>query len=350
MTRRLIECVTNFSEGINIDIINAIADAIRSVEGVELLNIDPGKAANRTVYTFVGEPELVVESAFRAVKKAQELIDMRLHRGEHPRIGATDVMPLIPIEGVTMEETVVYARGLAKRVGEELKIPVYCYENAAFDEKRRNLASCRKGEYEGIKEKLADPLWKPDFGSFEYNDVVAQSGISVIGAREFLLAVNFNLNTDSEHIAKEIALDVREKGRIIRDSEGQKIVDTAGCIIVKKGLISGLKAIGWYIKEYGKAQVSTNITNMHTAPLNVVFDEVSRKAGQYGVKVTGTEIIGLVPLRALLDCGNNYLEAENSKVDLNESEIIEYVIVKLGLSELCEFKPEEKIIEYLLMK
>ncbi|MFI3268685.1 MAG: glutamate formimidoyltransferase [Rikenellaceae bacterium] len=346
MTTRLIECVPNFSEGRDATIINAIADAIRSVEGVKLLNIDPGKAANRTVYTFVGEPELVIESAFLAVKKAQELIDMRTHTGEHPRIGATDVMPLIPIEGVTMAETVEYARSLSKRVGEELGIPVYSYENAAFSEERKNLATCRSGEYEGIREKLNNPMWKPDFGLSSYNDVVAKSGISVIGAREFLLAVNFNLNTDSEDVAKEIALDVREKGRLKRDKNGQKMLDNAGCPIVTKGKISGLKAIGWYIEEYGVAQVSTNITNMNTAPLNLVFDEISKKAEQRGVKVTGTEIIGLVPLRAILECGRAYMNSENDNA--TEKEIIDIAIEKLGLNDLCEFKPEEKIIEYLL--
>ncbi len=330
--KKLIECVPNFSEGRDMDVINRIVAAIGSVDGVSVLNVDPGAATNRTVVTFIGEPEAVTEAAFRGVAKAQELIDMRRHTGEHPRIGATDVLPLVPVSGVTMEEAAGLARGLAERVGNELGIPVYCYENAAYEEKRCNLASCRAGEYEGLEKKLADPSWRPDYGPSEYNESVARSGASVIGARDFLLAVNFNLNTTSTRRANAIAFDVREKGRPKREGGspvGKKILDAEGNVVMLPGTLKGTKAIGWYIEEYGIAQVSMNIVDMNATPLHVAYEEVCRKAEARGVRVTGCEVVGLLPRKVLIDAGK-------------------IAVRSMSLSDLAPFKPEERVIEYLI--
>ncbi|MEG1935789.1 MAG: glutamate formimidoyltransferase, partial [Rikenellaceae bacterium] len=328
------------------------ADAVSSVDGVSLLNVDPGRATNRTVFTFIGEPEAVVEAAFRAEQKAQELIDMRFHKGEHPRIGATDVLPLVPIEGVTMEEAVALARQLSKRVGEELGIPVYCYENAASMPSRRNLAACRSGQYEGLKLKISSADWKPDFGPCEFNSSVARSGASVIGARDFLLAVNFNLNTTSVELATDVAYDVRERGRAKREGDmasGKKIIDENGNVVMVPGTLKGVKAIGWYIEEYGIAQVSMNITDMNLTPLHKAFEEVSAKAAARGLRVTGTEIIGLLPLRAIVEAGEYYLNRQHCQTtNIAESEIVKIAVRSMGLSDITPFDPNKKIIEYLI--
>ncbi len=351
MEKKLVECVPNFSEGRDMAIIDQITSEITSVEGVSLLNVDPGFATNRTVVTFIGEPALVSEAAFKAIKKAAELIDMRKHHGEHPRMGATDVCPLVPVSGVTMEEAAEYARGLAKRVGEELGIPVYCYEAAAFKPERKNLAVVRAGEYEGLRKKLANPDMKPDFGPSEMNETVERSGASVIGARDFLLAVNFNLNTTSTRRANAIAFDVRERGRVKREGNpitGKKVVDENGKAVMIPGSLKGTKAIGWYIAEYGIAQVSMNITDMYATPLHVAFDEVCAKAAARGVRVTGTEIVGLVPKKVLIDAGKHYLAKQQRSAGIAESEIVKIAVKSLGLDDLCPFKPEEKVIEYLI--
>lgn len=351
MKKRLLECVPNFSEGVDRQILDQIAEAVRSVEGVSLLNIDPGVATNRTVFTFIGEPEAVVEAAFLGVKKAQELIDMRGHKGEHPRIGSTDVLPLVPIEGVSMEEAVEYARGLAQRVGGELGIPVYCYEKAAFSEKRQNLADCRSGEYEGLSKKMSDKEWIPDFGPQQFNESVARSGATVIGARDFLLAVNFNLNTTSVRRANAIAFDVRERGRAKREGNpitGKKVVDSNCEVVMMPGTLKGTKAIGWYIAEYGIAQVSMNIVDMNATSLHEAFEEVSKKAAARGVKVTGTEIIGLLPLRAIIEAGKYYLNLQNRSLGVSESEIVKIAVRSMGLNDIAPFDPQEKIIEYLI--
>lgn len=336
---RIIECVPNFSEGRDKQVISAIADSISRVEGVTLLNVDPGQATNRTVMTFAGAPEAVVEAAFRAIKTAAGLIDMRKHHGEHPRIGATDVCPLIPVSGLTMEQVVAYARDLARKVGEELEIPVYCYESAAFSEKRKNLAVCRAGEYEGLEEKLKDPLWKPDFGPGRYTEKTASTGLTVIGARDFLIAVNFNLNTTSVRRANAIAFDVREKGRKVMVN-GQETWEP--------GTLKDCKAIGWYIKEYGIAQVSMNITNIAVTPLHVAFDQVCDKAYSRGIRVTGTELVGLVPKRTLLDAGKYFLHKQQRSSGLPEEEIIRIAIKSMGLDELKPFDPKTRVLEYLL--
>lgn len=302
MVRRLIECVPNFSEGKNMLVIKQITDAVESVEGVKLLNVDPGNATNRTVVTFVGEPELVVEAAFRAIRKASEVIDMSHHHGEHPRMGATDVCPLIPIAGVSMEECAEMARALAKRVGEELSIPVYCYESSAFKPERRNLANCRSGEYEGLSRKFADPQWKPDFGPDKFEGRVVHTGATAIGARDFLVAINYNLNTTSTRRANAIAYDVREKGRKLREGNpitGKVVKDENGKDVWIPGTLKGCKAIGWYIGEYGIAQVSMNVTNITQTPVHVAFEEVVAKAAARGIRVTGSEIVGLIPKRFL---------------------------------------------------
>ncbi|MDE6482322.1 MAG: glutamate formimidoyltransferase [Rikenellaceae bacterium] len=348
---KLIECVPNFSEGRDMNIINAIVAAIGSAEGVKVLNVDPGAATNRTVVTFIGGPEAVVEGAFRGVAKAQELIDMRHHTGEHPRIGATDVLPLVPVAGVTMEEAAELARGLAERVGTELGIPVYCYESAAFEEKRRNLASCRAGEYEGLEKKLADPAWRPDYGPAEYTESVARSGASVIGARDFLLAVNFNLNTTSTRRANAIAFDVREKGRPKREGGspvGKKIVDAEGNVVMIPGTLKGTKAIGWYIEEYGIAQVSMNIVDMNSTPLHIAYEEVCRKAEARGVRVTGCEVVGLLPRKVLIDAGRYYLKLQRRSTGVSEEELVKIAVRSMSLSDLAPFKPEERVIEYLI--
>ncbi len=339
---RIIECVPNFSEGKDAVVIEKIAASIRAVSNVKLLHIDSGAAANRTVYTFAGEPEQVVEAAFQAIKTAGELIDMREQKGEHPRIGATDVCPLIPIANVSMEECIALARKLSERVGNELGIPVYCYEHAAFEEKRKNLANCRSGEYEGLKDKMQKPEWKPDFGPSEFNERVAFTGASVIGARDFLIAINFNLNTNSAEIAQEIAMDVRQKGRPKRNSDG-----TTEWI---PGTLKGVKAIGWYIEEFGIAQVSMNINDFSKTAPHEAFEEVSRQAEKRGVKVTGTELIGLIPKKCMLDAGVFYLQKQNKPTDILEKETIETAIKSMHFDDLKSFNPEKKIIEYVLEK
>lgn len=348
---KLIECVPNFSEGRDMTVIKQITDEIEKIDGVKLLDVDPGATTNRTVVTFVGTPDEVVEAAFQAVKKAQELIDMRQHKGDHPRFGATDVCPLVPISGITMEETAEYARKLGRRIGDELGIPVYLYENAATEEKRRNLANNREGEYEGLKEKLSDPAWKPDLGPAEFNESVARSGATAVGARDFLIAVNFNLNTTSTRRANAIAFDVREKGRPKREGNpitGKPIVDESGEPVMIPGTLKGTKAIGWYIEEYGIAQVSMNITNLSETPLHVAFDEVSEKARQRGIRVTGLEIVGLVPKKAIIDAGKYYLAKQTRSLGITESEIVKIAIKSMGLDDLKPFDPKEKIIEYVL--
>src|SRR3954469_24705556 len=349
--QRLIECVPNFSEGRDLNVIKQITDEIEKVEGVKLLDVDPGATTNRTVVTFVGNPDDVIEAAFRSVKKAQELIDMRTHRGDHPRFGATDVCPLVPISGVTMDEVIEYAHQLGKRIGDELGIPVYAYENAATEEKRRNLANCRAGEYECLKDRLASEAWKPDFGPAEFNESVARSGATAVGARDFLIAVNFNLNTTSTRRANAIAFDVREKGRPKREGNsmtGKIITNQAGEPVMIPGTLKGTKAIGWYIAEYGIAQVSMNITNLSQTPLHIAFDEVSEKAQKRGLRVTGLEIVGLVPKKAILDAGKYYLTKQQRSLGLTEDEIVKIAIRSMGLGDLKPFIPTEKIIEYML--
>ncbi len=346
--KQLIECVPNFSEGNDMHIIKQITDEIESVEGVRLLDVDPGKATNRTVVTFVGTPDEVVEAAFLAIKKASELIDMSKHHGEHPRFGATDVCPLVPISNISMEETVKYAHKLAKRVGEELEIPVYCYEFAAREEKRRNLANVRSGEYEGLKEKLADPAWKPDFGPAKFN---AQAGATAISARNFLVAYNINLNTTSTRRANAIAFDVREAGRVKREGNpitGKIVKDENGNPVRIPGTLKKTKAIGWYIKEYGIAQISMNLTDITVTSIHQAFDEVSEKARLRGIRVTGSELVGLVPLQAILDAGKHYLRKQQRSTGISEEEIIKIAVKSLGLDELKPFNPKERIIEYLL--
>jgi len=346
--KQILECVPNFSEGKDMKIIKQITEEIESVEGVKLLNVDPGKATNRTVVTFVGTPPEVVEAAFLAVKKASELIDMNKHKGEHPRFGATDVCPLVPVGGITMEETVEYARKLAKRIGEHLNIPVYCYENAAFEEKRRNLASCRSGEYEGLKEKLKNPEWKPDFGPCEFNK---KSGATAVGARDFLVAYNINLDTTSTRRANAIAFDVRERGRVKKEGNpltGKIVKDDNGNTVMIPGSLKSVKGIGWYIEEFGIAQISLNLTNISVTPIHIAFDEVCIKAEARGVRVTGSEIVGLVPLKAMLDAGKYFLKKQKRSVGVSDKELLKIAIKSLGLNDLYEFKPEEKIIEFLL--
>ncbi len=339
MNIRLIECVPNFSEGRDKQVIDAITSAVCSVEGVKLLNVDPGAATNRTVVTFVGGPEAVVEAAFRAIRTAALVIDMRKHQGTHPRSGATDVCPLIPVSGITMEETVEYARSLARRVGEDLGIPVYCYEKAAMSENRRNLAVCRAGEYEGLPKKLQSPLWKPDFGPGDFTENVAKTGLTVIGARDFLVAANFNLNTTSVRRANSIAFDVREKGRKV-------VVD--GKETVQPGSLKSCKAIGWFIEEYGIAQVSMNLTDIGVTPLHVAFDEVCARASARGMRVTGTELVGLIPRRTLLEAGRYFLHKQQRSSGLPEEELIATAVRSMGLNDLRPFNPREKVLEYLL--
>lgn len=333
------------------NVIKQITGEIERVEGVRLLDVDPGASTNRTVVTFVGGPEEVIEAAFQAVKKAQELIDMRVHKGDHPRFGATDVCPLVPVAGITMEETADYAHKLGRRIGEQLGIPVFAYENAATEEKRRNLASCREGEYEGLKDRICTEEWKPDFGPSEFTENVARSGAVAVGARDFLIAVNFNLNTTSKRRANAIAFDVREKGRPMREGNpitGKIVTDENGEQVMIPGTLKGTKAIGWFIEEYGIAQVSMNITNLSQTPLHVAFDEVSEKAAARGVRVTGLEIVGLVPKSALLEAGKHYLRKQRRSLGIAEAEIIKIAIKSMGLDDLKPFDPNEKVIEYLL--
>lgn len=339
MQKKIIECVPNFSEGHDMGIIKQITDVIESVEGVTLLDIDPGKDTNRTVVTFVGNPEAVSEAAFLSVKKATEVIDMSKHHGEHPRMGATDVYPFVPVSGITMEETVLFARKVAERIGNELGIPVYCYENAAFKEERRNLASCRSGEYEGLKKKLADPEWKPDFGTTQFNE---RSGATAVGARDFLVAFNVNLNTTSTRRANAIAFDVREKGRKVKNEKGENIY--------LPGTLKNVKAIGWYIEEYGIAQISMNLTNISVTPVHIAFDEVCLKADGRGVRVTGSELVGLIPLKSLLDAGRYFLAKQQRSGGVSDEELIKIAVRSMGLNDIHKFKPEEKIIEYVMEK
>jgi glutamate formiminotransferase/formiminotetrahydrofolate cyclodeaminase len=346
--KQIIECVPNFSEGRNLQIIKQITDEIESVEGVKLLNVDSGKATNRTVVTFVGEPEPVIEAAFLAIKKAAELIDMSKHKGAHPRMGATDVCPLIPIANISMEETARYAIKLAKRVGEELQIPVYLYEEAQSNPARKNLSEIRAGEYEGFFKKIKLPEWKPDFGP---NEFPAKTGATVIGARDILVAYNINLNTTSVRRANAIAFDVREKGRIKREGNpitGKQVLDENGNPVYIPGSLKAVKAIGWYIEEYGIAQISMNLTNINITPVHVAFEEVVKKANERGVRVTGSELVGLIPLKCLLDAGKYFLEKQKRSTGVSESELIKIAVKSLGLDELGPFKPEERIIEYLI--
>lgn len=334
--KRIIECVPNFSEGVNLSVIKQITDSIESVAGVRLLNVDPGKATNRTVVTFVGEPEAVCEAAFCAIKKAGELIDMRSHAGAHPRMGATDVCPLIPIAGITLEETAHYARKLAQRVGTELDLPVYCYEAAQPDPARSNLSVIRAGEYEGFFKKIKEPAWKPDFGPSSFD---AKRGATVIGARDFLVAYNINLNTTSTRRANAVAFDIREAGR--NKLENGKTIHVPGSL-------KAVKAIGWYIEEYGIAQISINLTDIRTTPVHVAFDEACKKATERGLRVTGSELVGLVPLKALTDAGRYFLEKQKRSTGVAEAELIKIAVRSLGLDELAPFDPEKRVIEYLL--
>jgi len=326
--KQLIECVPNFSEGVNLEIIKQITDQIESVAGVRLLNIDPGKATNRTVVTFVGEPEPVITAAFLAIQKAGELIDMSKHHGEHPRMGATDVCPLIPIANISMEECARYAQKLAKRVGEELVLPVYLYEAAQANKERSNLSHIRAGEYEGFFKKIKEPQWQPDFGPVEFD---VRRGATVIGARDFLVAYNVNLNTTSTRRANAVAFDVREAGRMV---DG----------INQPGTLKAVKAIGWYIEEYGIAQISMNLTNLDITPLHLAFDEVCTKAQNRGLRVTGSELVGLVPLKTMTDAGKYFLQKQKRSVGVSEKELIRIAILSMGLDELASFKPEERII------
>ena len=351
MLKQLIECVPNISEGRDINKINEIANTVETVEGVKLLDIDPGKATNRTVITFVGEPSQVIEAAFLLIKKASQLIDMSKHTGEHPRFGATDVCPLVPISGISLEETAKYAKKLGKRIGEELEIPVYLYEKAAQEEKRINLANCRAGEYEGLKNKLSDSNWKPDFGPNEFNDKVSKSGATAISARDFLVAYNVNLNSTSTRRANSIAFDIREGGRIKREGNpitGKKVFDASGEPIRIPGKLKAVKGIGWYIDEYGIAQISYNLTNISITSMHEAFDETCKSANKRGLRVTGSELIGLIPLKAMLDAGDFYLKKQQRSLGISEAEKIKIAVKSLGLDDLKPFNPDEKIIEYVL--
>ncbi len=351
MQKRIIECVPNFSEGRNAETIKQITDVIDAAKGVKLLDVDPGEATNRTVVTFVGEPEAVCDAAVAAIKRATELIDMRGHKGAHPRMGACDVCPLIPVSGITLEECAELARALAKRISEELNVPTYCYEAAAFTPERRNLAVCRAGEYEALPEKMMDEKRKPDFGARPYDEGVAKTGATAVGARDFLVAVNYNLNTTSTRRANAIAFDVREKGRPMREGNpivGKIMKDENGNTIMKPGTLKACKAIGWFIEEYGIAQVSMNMTNLSITPLHAAFDEVCRAAEARGVRVTGAEIVGLVPKSALVDAGRHFLRKQNRSTGLPERELVRIAIESMGLSNLKPFNPDEKVVEYIL--
>ncbi|MCH7975534.1 MAG: glutamate formimidoyltransferase [Bacteroidetes bacterium] len=348
MPQPLLECVPNFSEGRDLGIIKQITDAIESVDGISLLDVDPGKATNRTVVTFVGAPEEVIEAAVRGGKKAAELIDMAKHTGEHPRFGAMDVCPLVPVSGITMEETVEYARELGQRLGEEAGLTIYLYEHAATSEERRNLSNVRSGEYEGLKEKLSKPNGQPDFGPTEFN---ARTGATAVSARDFLIAYNVNLNTTSTRRANAIAFDVREKGRIKRDGDpltGPIVKDENGQTVWTPGSLKSVKAIGWYIEEYGIAQISMNLTNLGVTPVHIAFDEVVAKAEARGIRVTGSELIGLIPLRAMLDAGEYFLRKQQRSTGISDREIIKIAVKSLGLEDLAPFNPDERIIEYAI--
>ncbi|HAW52734.1 MAG TPA: glutamate formimidoyltransferase [Flavobacteriales bacterium] len=350
--RQLIECVPNISEGRDMSIINEIAHTAETVEGVKLLDIDPGRATNRTVKTFVGEPDAVIEAAYRLIKKASELIDMRKHKGEHPRMGATDVCPLVPIANISMEETAGYAQKLGERVGKELNIPVYLYENAAKIAERKNLAYCRSGEYEGLS-KISEAKWKPDFGPDKFNASVQKTGVTAVGARDFLIAYNVNLNTTSSRRANSIAFDLREAGRVKREGNpltGKIITDKNGEPVREPGKLKSVKGIGWYIEEYGIAQLSLNLTNISITPMHIAFDEACKSALERGIRVTGSEIVGLVPLQAMLDAADYFLIKQERSLGISEKEKIKIAVKSLGLDDLGPFNPEEKIIEYMLDK
>jgi len=349
--KQLIECVPNFSEGRDMTVIKQITDEIEKVDGVTLLDVDPGAATNRTVVTFVGTPEEVIEAALKAVKKASEVIDMQHHKGEHPRFGATDVCPFIPVSNISMEETVDCARKLAKRIGEELEIPVFCYENAAFSDVRRNLATCRSGEYEALPERIVTEEWKPDFGPNVFNDRVAGSGVTAVGARDFLVAFNVNLNTTSTRRANAIAFDVRERGRVKREGNsltGKIVKDENGKPVMTPGSLKAVKGIGWFIEEYGVAQISMNLTNISITPVHIAFDEVCKKANERGIRVTGSELVGLIPLEAMLEAGRYFLRKQQRSVGVDNDELIKIAIKSMGLDDLKPFDPKKRIIEYLL--
>lgn len=349
--KQLIECVPNISEGRDENIIKQVTDQVETVEGVRLIDVDPGKATNRTVITFVGTPDEVCEAAFRVVKRASELIDMRKHHGAHPRFGATDVCPLVPVANISMEETVDYARKLAERIGTELNIPVYCYEFAAFQPVRKNLANCRSGEYEGLKEKLSDPAWKPDFGPSEFKENVQHTGVTAVGARNFLVAYNVNLNTTSTRRANAVAFDVRERGRVKREGHpltGKIIKDDKGKPVYEPGMLKSVKAIGWFIEEYGVAQISMNLTDITITSVHEAFDAVEKSAHSRGLRVTGSELVGVIPLKAMLDAGKHYLRKQQRSLGIPDREIIKIAVKSLGLDELGPFDPDKKIIEYIL--
>ncbi|MCO6462475.1 MAG: glutamate formimidoyltransferase [Saprospiraceae bacterium] len=346
MSQILIECVPNFSEGRDQSVLDAIAEAVRGVEGVTLLDVDPGKATNRTVFTFVGHPDAVVDAAFEAIRVAGNLIDMSKHKGEHPRMGATDVCPLIPISGITLEELVPYARKLGQRVGAELNIPVYLYEAAATSPQRVSLGDIRSGEYEGLPAKLADPAWKPDFGKAEFN---ARSGATVIGVRDFLVAYNVNLNTSSVKKANAIAFDVREQGRVVKKN-GETVIDDQGNPVRQPGLLKCVKAIGWFIEEYGVAQISMNLTNINVTPLHKAFDACDDGARERGIRVTGSEIVGMVPKKVLIDAGKYFLEKQSLSAGLSERELMKLAVKTLGLEEFGPFPLDKKIIEYAIAR
>lgn len=351
MGRQLIECVPNISEGQDAEKIKTISEIVETVEGVKLLNVDPGKATNRTVITFVGEPQQVIEAAYLLIQKAQELIDMSKHKGEHPRMGATDVCPLVPIANISMQETAEWAHKLGARVGADLGIPIYCYESAAKEEKRKNLANCRSGEYEGLSKKLVDADWKPDFGPADFNDSVAKSGVTAISARDFLVAYNINLNTTSTRRANAVAFDIREAGRLKREGgtlAGKLIKDANGEPLRAPGLFKAVKGIGWFIEEYGVAQISYNLTDINISPLHEVFDKTCERAIARGMRVTGSELVGLVPKKVLIDAGKHFLTKQERSLGIAESEIIKIAIKTLGLDELAPFNAEERIIEYML--
>ncbi|MEE2699774.1 MAG: glutamate formimidoyltransferase [Bacteroidota bacterium] len=349
--KQIIECVPNISEGRDKEKIRRISSVVEKIDGVKLLNVDPGKATNRTVITFVGEPQRVIDAAFLLIQKSQELIDMSKHSGEHPRMGSTDVCPLVPIANISMEETAKWAHKLGERVGNELGIPIYHYEAAAQEEKRENLANCRQGEYEGLSKKLIDPEWKPDFGPAAFNKSVEKSGATAISARDFLVAYNVNLNTTSTRRANAVAFDIREAGRIKREGgkiTGRIIKDKDGNPLKTPGLFKAVKGIGWFIEEYGVAQISYNLTNINTSPLHEVFDKTCERAIARGLRVTGSELVGLVPKKVLIDAGKYFLRKQERSTGIHESEIIKIAIKSLGLNELAPFNPEERVIEYML--
>ncbi len=349
--KQIIECVPNFSEGRDMSIIKQITEVIETVDGIKLLDVDPGAATNRTVVTFVGAPDEVIEAAFLAVKKASEIIDMGKHKGAHPRFGATDVCPLIPVSNITMEETVEYARRLAKKIGSELNIPIYCYESAALTPNRRNLANCRSGEYEALPKRITTEEWKPDFGSNIWDESTKRTGATAVGARNFLVAYNINLNTTSVNKANSIAFDVRERGRVKRDGHpvtGKIVKDENGKKVYEPGLLKSVKAIGWYIEEYGVAQISMNLTDISVTPVHVAFDTVCDRATANGLRVTGSELVGVMPLHAILDAGKYFLKKQGRSTGVADSEIIKIAVKSLGLDELKPFDPKKNIIEYMM--